>query len=757
MKNLKIRTRFIILLIIILPIILANSIVLYVIAKNQLFNQLYQRGTLSSKLYAHQIEIINKNDPSIILKDLDLNKLIEKIGKSSQSFLLSRNGDYLNHTDKSFIIKYPKAKSIQDNPENGIKGWESAINQILIDIEKSYSSKKSISGISNITWNYIDIKIFYSTLPTSNTALVTIIDEKEVLKPFLEGIQTTTIVGVSLTILIFVIVIWLVSKSIIKPIKIITNRLKDISEGQGDLNKTVNYQSNDEIGELSMHFDNFIHKLRDIINNIKRLAGDSLDLGKHLSSHTEKTSTSYFMINKNIKSINEIAPSLNENLNQLMNNQKIVSVNIKSQSDEINAQKVVIEQSSAAITQMVHSINNISSISKEQKSATQHLIKIIHLGEQKVRDTNHIITQISKTSEEIIEMIKLINDIATKTNLLAMNAAIEAAHAGSSGRGFAVVADEIRKLAISTASNVNEISNTLKGSVEKIKLATEYSEESSGTFDKINQEMSRVTTVLDEVLNGMYEIDQASHDILKGVARLQDVTHTVMNNAENIKNIVKDNSEITQNMKSITVKALQNIDYISSNSDHIKSDSLVLADLGQKNIQFINELNNKTSLFITDIQHVNIHESIKESTTEDDSSNNKNDLIEWDQSFSVKIKSIDIQHKKLIDLINMLYRAMTKGGGKKIVTEVLNGLIDYAAKHFSYEEKLMSENEYPGLHQQMEEHKEFVKKINIMSTNLSIGSENLVEIMIFLQDWLVDHIKGIDMQYSDYLNNRGIE
>jgi hemerythrin len=132
-------------------------------------------------------------------------------------------------------------------------------------------------------------------------------------------------------------------------------------------------------------------------------------------------------------------------------------------------------------------------------------------------------------------------------------------------------------------------------------------------------------------------------------------------------------------------------------------------------------------------------------------------MITWNDNLSVKVKEIDLQHQKLIDMINELNEAMKKGKGKESLAKIINGLVSYTATHFKQEERYFDKFGYPDTVNHKKEHVAFVKKVTdfkngFEKNNLSVT----VEVMNFLSDWLKNHIKGTDKQYSAFFNEKGL-
>lgn len=155
-----------------------------------------------------------------------------------------------------------------------------------------------------------------------------------------------------------------------------------------------------------------------------------------------------------------------------------------------------VEQSSSATEQILASVNNVAAITANRLSGMDTLIELIRTCGEQVRDTSTIIQEIQNTANDMIELIALINNISSQTNLLSMNAAIEA---GDAGQGFAVVAEEIRKLAEDTGTNARNIATSLKATIERIHDATDSGKKSEESLENINREVELFSTALKEV------------------------------------------------------------------------------------------------------------------------------------------------------------------------------------------------------------------------------------------------------------------
>jgi hemerythrin-like metal-binding protein len=132
--------------------------------------------------------------------------------------------------------------------------------------------------------------------------------------------------------------------------------------------------------------------------------------------------------------------------------------------------------------------------------------------------------------------------------------------------------------------------------------------------------------------------------------------------------------------------------------------------------------------------------------------------LQWSDSLDLKIAAIDSQHKKLVDILNSLFDAMKQGKGKNILETILDEMAAYSVEHFTYEEKILSDNGYPGFSQHKIQHDDFVKRVNQFKQDFISGKMLVsIEVLNFLRDWLVSHIADSDKKYAVYLAEKGIK
>ena len=208
-----------------------------------------------------------------------------------------------------------------------------------------------------------------------------------------------------------------------------------------------------------------------------------------------------------------------------------ITHNIESLTNQIENQSSAVTESSAAIQQMVSNINSISANLSKASGSFEELKVNAADGKTNINNVQELVNKLSSQSDSLLEANGVIESIASQTNLLAMNAAIEAAHAGDAGKGFSVVAEEIRKLAEDSAAQSKTIAAGLKEAVASIKNIAGATTVADNSFDSIVSKIDAVTGLVSEINLSMSEQNEGSKQVLEALEDIQNVTVQIRDGA----------------------------------------------------------------------------------------------------------------------------------------------------------------------------------------------------------------------------------
>jgi methyl-accepting chemotaxis protein len=306
---------------------------------------------------------------------------------------------------------------------------------------------------------------------------------------------------------------FLLSRIIRRPILTITKSLQHFSRGEGDLTKKLQVNTKDELSDLAQAFNDFVGVLRGLINQTKSSLNKTEEISEVLASNTEESSAALEQIRINIKGMGEKTANLDHEIAKSNSGVNAINQQFQGMNRLIETQSDQFQTTSSSMEEMTASVTNITKITQEKMNLIQELKALAGEGEQELEETIARIQQISQNSEAIVEMLEVINSIADQTNLLAMNAAIEAAHAGEVGKGFAVVADEIRKLAEDSSSNARSISSSIGEILEGIQSTVNTSEKTGKKFHQIMNSIVIVAQSMSEIEVTMLEMSRGAQGI----------------------------------------------------------------------------------------------------------------------------------------------------------------------------------------------------------------------------------------------------
>lgn len=396
-------------------------------------------------------------------------------------------------------------------------------------------------------------------------------------------------------IFVFIIILFLVivlysnqlSKKTKKMVFVVQDMYKD---GVWNLNKEIHIDSKDEIGLLSKYFNAFTDSLNNVIIHIREMIKSTKSISSDLIDISDNSDSSLIQIKESIKLMENKIESLDKEINIATRSTAEIDTFIKKVSEMISVQATSTNESSASIEQMIASIRSIAHITEEKRKKANVLEGTVMEGEKNMKETTDLMKKVVESANVMMDLITVINNIAGQTNLLAMNAAIEAAHAGESGRGFGVVADEIRKLAEDTANNSKEITKSLKEVIGYINVSENSIHKTGNIFTNIVEGIKEVSNSMSEINMSMTELSSGSNQVMKTLEKLTSTTEEVKSSSREMDtriDSIKESIDFTNEMSEEVNKQMKGISEEISGLSKIMNK---LSETGESNNYNILEL-----------------------------------------------------------------------------------------------------------------------------------------------------------------------
>jgi hemerythrin-like metal-binding protein len=504
----------------------------------------------------------------------------------------------------------------------------------------------------------------------------------------------------------------------------------------GDLSRSAPPGASGELGAIIRSFNAVTDSLRRLVITIET-EGESLDdVGFDLSSHMGETAATVAEIGRATESIRERAGLQIASTRGTNAAMEQITANITALNEQVEIQSGSVARSSQAIEKMLANITSVAKICQANAENVSRLAEASGVGRAGLGEVAQDIQGIARESEGLLEINGVIQSIASQTNLLSMNAAIEAAHAGEAGKGFAVVAGEIRKLAENSAEQSKTIKTVLKKITDSISLIQKAAE---GVLDKFGAIDSGVKSVLDQeerIRGSMEEQSAGSRQILEDLGQLNEITRRVKTGAGEMQEESRGVIREGKNLEAAAADISRGVTEIASGIVRVNSSVEHLREIGGQNGSNIEALGNAVSQFAI-------------------SSN----YYQWDDSFVTGIKLIDARHIRLFETVNRLLDACEQGKGQEELTKSLAFLTEYTIKHFSEEEALQRKYGYPEYQAHLQIHENFKKTVGEFARELEAkgpSQEMLEQIKTQVGGWLVTHIKLVDTKLGAFLTSAGV-
>lgn len=431
-------------------------------------------------------------------------------------------------------------------------------------------------------------------------------------------------------------------------------------------------------------------------------------------------------------SLAELIRTVVENADKLHGDMNVLTADASNMEVRLSLQKNSSEDVLAAVRTMQSQIQQMAELAVETERRAQEMstrsaegaamvsqsAEGMHRIASTIRQSADDVQKLANRAEEVASTVGVIKEISDQTNLLALNAAIEAARAGEQGRGFAVVADEVRKLSERTGRATSDIAGVIGAIQEDVQKVVE---EMNAAVPMVQGGVSSAEQVAG-LLRDFREASVESYD------RMEELSRIVTGEVSNAANVV---SIIGQSL-SITEQAAQMVDETSRVAARADETSRKLFDLSRR-FRLAGGGMPSTA-----------HENSGSAVTR----------LEWSTSLAVGEASIDQQHKRLVELFNNLLAAMHSGESQAEIGSVLDELVKYTQFHFAHEAELMEKFAYPGKQDHLAKHDALIARVVEYRTRFGAGESVGGELATFVRDWLINHILKTDRLLANHISEQ---
>ena len=395
------------------------------------------------------------------------------------------------------------------------------------------------------------------------------------------------------------VVVFLVTVFFVRPLKEFRKNLDDIGRGTADLSIRLEIKGNDEISDTAHTFNNFIAHLNMMIADLKANASQTYLVEQKLFAASQGTAASINQIRSNTAAISKSAELLKQDSGDTNELSENVSGIAQDLVEAIRHQTQASASSAEAADEMIKSFSIIAEEIGRLEAFSESLETKSESGILRMDETEKVVTDINTRIHAIDSFVKMIDDIAEKTNMLAMNAAIESAHAGEYGKGFSVVAEEIRKLADDAKKNAEAIAHSLKDIIDRTQAAALITEETKRSFADIDSGVHQTGKAFISMREQIATVSGAADAIQQAVLNLRRQQELVTSSAQTLGGVSSELASTGGKIESLAAQVNTGIAEILTGMDEISGAEHIVIQEAESLNEIIGSVKNQIDKFKT--------------------------------------------------------------------------------------------------------------------------------------------------------------